>query len=107
MSAAECLGITRLAALVWCEAAVVLAQELSQQVPTLLLVDDFGDFLHPALVHRLFEFLTHNIRGFQTLVVTHHYLPADLRDAWTVTNLAEDDLEDRLWWGSPRVTHRA
>ena len=73
------------------ETAIALAQVHSHAVPTLLLVDDFGDFFHPALVRKMFELLTKATQGFQTVVVTHHLLPAELLQRWSITTFAPDD----------------
>ena len=87
------LGI---AALVLFEAAIALAQMHSQKAPVLLLVDDFGDFLHPAFVRRLFTTLAGASRGFQTIVATHCTLPPEVRQEWTITPIGEDDCEHHI-----------
>jgi hypothetical protein len=69
------------------ETAIALAQVQSQAGPTLLLVDDFGDFLHPSLACKMFELLTNLTEGFQTIVVTHYRLPNALLQQWSVTSL--------------------
>jgi hypothetical protein len=73
------------------ETAIALAQVHSQAGPTLLLVDDFGDFFHAALVRKMFELLTKATQGFQTVVVTHHILTAELLQQWSITRFAPDD----------------
>jgi hypothetical protein len=73
------------------ETAIALAQVHSQAGPTLLLVDDFGDFLHPMLINKLFKLLTEVTKGFQTVVVTHHILPAELQRQWSITTFGADD----------------
>lgn len=90
------LGI---AGLVLFEATIALAQMHSQKAPVLLLIDDFGDFLHPALVRRLFTTLTGASRGFQTIVATHYTLPPEVRQEWTITPIGEDDCEHHI--GAP------
>lgn len=72
------------------ETAIALAQLRSQAGPTLLLVDDFGDFFPPALVDKLFRKLTEATAGFQTIVVTHHLLAAEALQHWSITELSPD-----------------
>ncbi len=72
------------------ETAIALAQVHSQTGPALLLIDDFGDFFHPALVKKMFRQLTDVTRGFQTVVVTHHRLPAEVQEQWSVTTLGTE-----------------
>ncbi len=77
-------------AMVLFEAAIALAQARSAQGPTLLLIDDFGDFLHPAAARKLLGVLTSASQGFQTVLVTHHRFPAEARREWTVTTVGPD-----------------
>ena len=79
------------AGIVLFEVAIALAQAHSQSGPTLLLIDDFGDFLHPALVWKMLRILTNASGGFQTVVVTHHILPPEVRQEWTITAIGADD----------------
>ncbi len=72
------------------EAAIALAQMHSLKGPTLLLIDDFGDFLHPEAARKLLAVLASASQGFQTVVVTHHYLPAEIRREWTITTIGPD-----------------
>jgi hypothetical protein len=67
------------------ETAIALAQVHSQAGPTSLLVDGFGDFFHPMLVNKMFKLLTDVTEGFQTVVVTHHILPAEIQQQWSIT----------------------
>ncbi|MFI7694216.1 AAA family ATPase [Nonomuraea sp. NPDC049655] len=81
-------------AVVWTvlfETAIALAQVLSQTGPTLLLIDDFGDFLHPLRVDRMFKLLTDATLGFQTVVVTHSPLPAEIQQNWSITSFIDDE----------------
>jgi hypothetical protein len=80
-----------LAGMVLFEAAIALAKEHGQSGPTLLLMDDFGDFLHPVLVHKMLKLLACNSGTFQTVVMTHHTLPSEIRKQWTVTVIGADD----------------
>jgi hypothetical protein len=73
------------AAVVMHEAAIALAQAYSIKGPTLLLMDDFGDFIHPVFTRKLLTLLAGASRGFQTVVVTHQVLPPEVWREWTVT----------------------
>lgn len=73
------------------ETAIALAQVHSQAGPTLLLVDDFGDFFHRTLVNKMFKLLTDVTEGFQTVVVTHHILPAEVQQEWSITTFGAYD----------------
>jgi hypothetical protein len=73
------------AGIVLFEVAIALAQAHSLKGPTLLLIDDFGDSLHPAAVCKLLATLTSASQGFQTIVVTHHVLPPELVRDWSIT----------------------
>jgi predicted ATPase len=73
------------------EAAIALAQAHSLTGPALLLIDDFGDFLHPAATRKLLAVLASASEGFQAVVVTHHCLPAEIRREWTITTIGPDD----------------
>ena len=81
------------AAMVLLEVAIALAQSHSLTGPTLLLIDDFGDFLHPVITRKLLRILTNASQGFQTIVVTHHVLPPEVRHEWTITAIGADDYE--------------
>ena len=83
-------------AMVLLEAAIALAQLRSLEGPTLLLVDDFGDYLHLVAAARLLTVLEAASQGFQTVVVTHHHLPAEVRSNWTITTIGPDDRESLL-----------
>jgi hypothetical protein len=56
----------------------------------MLLIDDFGDFLHPVVTRKLLTLLASATRGFQTVVVTHHVLPAEIAREWAVTAIGWD-----------------
>ncbi|WP_432927733.1 hypothetical protein ACQPZZ_00060 [Microbispora sp. CA-135349] len=73
------------------ESAIALAQVSSEAGPTLLLIDDFGDFLHQKLVHEMFQLLTERTQGFQTVVVTHCLLPGEIRKRWSITSFLDED----------------
>ena len=75
------------------EAAIALAQQHSVAEPTLLLIDDFGDYLHPTFTLKLLRILASASQGFQTVVVTHQLLPAEVRQEWTITAIGADDYE--------------
>jgi hypothetical protein len=75
------------------ETAIALAQVHSQAGPTLLLLDDFGGFFHPAMVEKMFHLLTGASKGFQTVAVTHHILPPKVRQEWSVTAIGADDYD--------------
>ncbi|MEU8179100.1 AAA family ATPase [Microbispora hainanensis] len=72
------------------ETAIALAQVQSQAGPTLLLIDDFGEFLHPKLVNKMFKLLTDRTQGFQTVVVTHNVLPVEVQRHWSITTFGYD-----------------
>lgn len=76
--------------LVLFEVAIALVQARSLREPTLLLIDDFGDFIHPVFARRLLAVLASASRGFQTIVVTHMPLPPEIRQEWTVTTIGAD-----------------
>jgi hypothetical protein len=84
-------GVPRWAtALLLLEAAIALAQARSLEGPTLLLVDDFGDCLHPAAARRVLAVLAAASQGFQTVVVTHQPLSAEVRADWTITTIGHE-----------------
>lgn len=72
-------------AMVLLDAAIALAQLRSLEGPTLLLVDDFGDYLHQVAAMRMLAVLAAVSQAFQMVVVTHHPLPAEVRSNWTIT----------------------
>jgi energy-coupling factor transporter ATP-binding protein EcfA2 len=69
------------------ETAIAVAQMHSVKGPTLLLLDDFGVFLHPVATRKLFQTLTSASQGFQTIVVTHQILPPEVTREWTITSI--------------------
>jgi len=75
------------------EAAIALAQAHSRNGPALLLVDDFGDCLHPVVSRRLLTLLATASQGFQTVVVTHQPLTPEILRDWAVTVIGADHQE--------------
>ncbi|MER7272430.1 AAA family ATPase [Micromonospora carbonacea] len=65
------------------ECAIALAQIRSGRESTLLLIDEPEVYLHPQIVYRLFHLLGDRTSKFQTLVVSHAALPADVRRGWS------------------------
>ena len=78
------------------ETAIALAQVYAETGPTLLLIDDFGEFFHPKLTHEMFKLLTDRTRGFQTVVVTHCLLPAEVQQHWSITAFLDHEYDAML-----------
>jgi hypothetical protein len=82
------------------ESAIALAQSCAQSAPTLLLIDDFGDYLHPHLAEKMLALLARVTTGIQTIVVTHHVIQPKVLQDWSITCIGADDY-DTLTGGTP------
>ncbi|MET8148877.1 AAA family ATPase [Actinoplanes sp. NPDC049668] len=74
------------------ECAIALAQIRSNHESTLLLIDEPEMHLNTPIVYRLFRLLGERTFGFQTLVVSHTALPADVRLGWSEFEFRRSDI---------------
>ncbi|MGW4894109.1 hypothetical protein ACWEQL_17825 [Kitasatospora sp. NPDC004240] len=83
----------RLPAIVVLEVAIALAEESARAQPTLLLLDEDLDMMHPRGFRHCRELLSSASRNFQTVAVSHQ-LGALQDPEWTVTRFEPLDAQE-------------